>query len=353
MTAREQADVVSGLSDLEVDVEPLTNYFAGRAFKELGSRAGIGLIGTATDRSFEQRRASTARSSATPGSGGVDGHWFLDGSREWVIRGSLAASHLRGDAGAILAVQRAAPRYFQRPDAPHVQLDPDRHLAVGLDGGRRAQPEQRQRDRQRAPVGHEPRLRDERSRVRDADRPRRRAWPRAVPQADARTRLPRAPAGGGKVVDVELRARVAGRRRAGGGEPAVPQLLAAEPHALELAEDARRQADARRADGDPARHPPDRDVARVRHTAAVRRAARGHVGAARLRRLDPERERGGRLPAVAWRVGLGRAEGPRHAQRRPVPAHRARSHRDGDIRVAVRLRRSAADRSCRSSRAST
>ena len=123
VTAREEADVGQGLVRSTVDVEPLTNYFAGRAFKELGSRAGIGLIGTATDRRF----SSAALESTLVGHawvGGVDGHWFIDRKRQWVIRGNLAASHLRGDTGAILAVQRAAPRYFQRPDAPHVQLDP-------------------------------------------------------------------------------------------------------------------------------------------------------------------------------------------------------------------------------------
>jgi hypothetical protein len=123
VTAREQADIVRGLTRSTVDVEPLTNYFAGRAFKELGARGGIGLIGTATDRRF----GTDALAGSLVGHawvGGVDGHWFIDRERQWVIRGNLAGSHLRGDAAAILVVQRAAPRYFQRPDAPHVRLDP-------------------------------------------------------------------------------------------------------------------------------------------------------------------------------------------------------------------------------------
>jgi hypothetical protein len=130
VTAREQADVMRGVSQSRVDVEPLTNYFAGRAFKELGARGGIGLIGTATDRDF----GSSALSKSLVGHawvGGVDGHWFLDRDREWVIRGNLAGSHLRGKEAAIVAVQRAAPRYFQRPDAPHVRLDPS---ATSLSG---------------------------------------------------------------------------------------------------------------------------------------------------------------------------------------------------------------------------
>jgi hypothetical protein len=123
VTAREQADVVQGATRTTRDVEPLTNYFAGRAFKELGTRGGIGLIGTATDRRFGSRDLAGGLVSHA-WVGGLDGHWFLDRRHEWVIRGNVAASHLRGNEAAILAIQRAAPRYFQRPDARQVRLDP-------------------------------------------------------------------------------------------------------------------------------------------------------------------------------------------------------------------------------------
>lgn len=42
-------------------------------------------------------------------------------------------THVDGDAAAILRVQRASPRYFQRPDATHVKLDPNR---TSMTGGR-------------------------------------------------------------------------------------------------------------------------------------------------------------------------------------------------------------------------
>jgi hypothetical protein len=123
VTAREHARVANGLDHLEAEVEPLTNYFAARAFKELGSRAGVGFIGTAADRSFDDRRmAATLAGHAWVG--GIDGHLFLDERREWVVHGSLASSYLRGDPAAITAVQRAPARYYQRPDAPHVHVDP-------------------------------------------------------------------------------------------------------------------------------------------------------------------------------------------------------------------------------------
>jgi len=130
ITAREHADVSDGLDRREVEIEPLTNYFAGRAFKELGSRGGIGFIGTATDRSFDDPRLA-ASLVGHAWVGGVDGHWFLDSQNGWVVHGSLAGSHLRGDRAAILALQRAPARYYQRPDAPHVHVDP---TATSLSG---------------------------------------------------------------------------------------------------------------------------------------------------------------------------------------------------------------------------
>jgi hypothetical protein len=43
---------------------------------------------------------------------------------EYQIATDVGMTHVDGDAAAILRVQRASPRYFQRPDATHVKLDP-------------------------------------------------------------------------------------------------------------------------------------------------------------------------------------------------------------------------------------
>ncbi len=133
LTAEESARTAFGVARDRVVVEPLTNYFAGRAFKELGARAGIGLIGTATNR----RLQTGPLDAALPGAalvGGADGHWFLDARREWVVHGSLAASRVTGSAAAIAGVQRAPARYYQRPDAPHVTFDPSRTSLAGWMG---------------------------------------------------------------------------------------------------------------------------------------------------------------------------------------------------------------------------
>jgi hypothetical protein len=131
VTGREQARVsIDGLDIFRRDVEPLTNYFVGRAQRELGARAGIGILATSVLRDMKDE----ALSLAIPGRAtmaGVDGHFFLDRSRVWVLHGGIAGSRVQGEPAAIVRLQRAEQRYYQRPDAPHVRVDP---AATALNG---------------------------------------------------------------------------------------------------------------------------------------------------------------------------------------------------------------------------
>jgi hypothetical protein len=133
LTAEESARTAFGEARGRTIVEPLTNYAAARAFKELGPRAGVGIIGTATHRRLDAAplQRSLAASAIVAG---VDGHWLVDGRREWVVHGSLAASRVSGSAEAIAVVQRAPARYYQRPDAPHVHFDGARTSLSGWMG---------------------------------------------------------------------------------------------------------------------------------------------------------------------------------------------------------------------------
>jgi hypothetical protein len=130
LTGREYARVAVGPGRDRVETEPLTNYFVGRAQHGLGARGAIGLIGTAVVRGHD----TAALQALLPDRAlvaGVDGHLFLDGRRDWVLSGGLAGSTVAGSQSSILRLQRAAQRYYQRPDAPHVSVDP---LATSLSG---------------------------------------------------------------------------------------------------------------------------------------------------------------------------------------------------------------------------
>jgi hypothetical protein len=133
VTGREHADVATGASRDRIEVEPLTNYLVGRAQHALGQRASIGFLGTAVVRDLD----APTLEALLPGRaflGGVDGHVFLDGKRDWVVSGGLSGSTVSGSQAAVLRLQRAEQRYYQRPDAPHVSVDPTATSLSGWSG---------------------------------------------------------------------------------------------------------------------------------------------------------------------------------------------------------------------------
>jgi hypothetical protein len=132
VTGREQARVMtSGVSRL-TDVEPLSNYTAARVLREF-DRGGIGLLATSVRRRLDTPALQTAHVRRAEVIGG-DGYYFFDRDKDWVVTGKLSASRVAGSAGAILDLQRAPQRYYQRPDAPHVSLDPSRTSLTGYAG---------------------------------------------------------------------------------------------------------------------------------------------------------------------------------------------------------------------------
>ncbi len=132
VTGREYAKTVTGAESSEVEVEPLSNYFVGRAQREIG-RAGVGVLATAVNRDLREPGLRD-RVPAQAYVGGVDGHFFLDAKRDWVINGRIAASHLRGSTGAMTRLQEASQRYYNRPDAEHIELDPEATSLGGWTG---------------------------------------------------------------------------------------------------------------------------------------------------------------------------------------------------------------------------
>jgi hypothetical protein len=114
-----------------VIVEPLTNYFVGRAVKQ--SQNGLSRIGamfTAVNRAADDTRVAESLRSASF-TGGIDwSHEWAD--RAWRLSGFLTGSHVRGDPAAIALTQQSAQRYYQRPDADHLELDPSASALSGF-----------------------------------------------------------------------------------------------------------------------------------------------------------------------------------------------------------------------------
>jgi hypothetical protein len=133
VTGRERARAFDGRLRATFEVEPLTNYFVGRVRRELGRRGAIGLLGTAVHRRLDGSGLAALLVNQA-WLGGMDGHVFLDGRRDWVVSGGMSGSLLSGSQASIARLQRAAQRYYQRPDAPHVRLDPQATSLSGWSG---------------------------------------------------------------------------------------------------------------------------------------------------------------------------------------------------------------------------
>jgi hypothetical protein len=133
VTDRETARTRSGVVTGRADVEPLTNYAVARVQRELGRRGGAGFMTTAVTRRLDTRPLQTALVGQAYVLGG-DGYVYLDSNRDWVLTGKLSGSRISGTSEVIDAAQRAPQRYYQRPDAPHVKLDPSRTSLGGWAG---------------------------------------------------------------------------------------------------------------------------------------------------------------------------------------------------------------------------
>jgi hypothetical protein len=132
VTAEERAVVIDADGNRFEDVvEPLTNYAVVRAQKDLnGGRSAVGGILTSVHRrlpgSLEELRGSAY-------AGGLDArHRF--GGDNWEVSGQLLGSYVGGSTAAIDATQISSARYFQRPDAEHLDYDPTRTSLAGTSG---------------------------------------------------------------------------------------------------------------------------------------------------------------------------------------------------------------------------
>jgi len=112
-------------------VEPLTNYLVGRAQKDFNDRNSyVGGIFTATNRNLPDNLDFLRKSAY---SGGLDfkHNWK---ERNYYIEGNFVGSHVNGSETAIENTQRSLTHLFQRVDANHVSVDPNRTSLTGTGG---------------------------------------------------------------------------------------------------------------------------------------------------------------------------------------------------------------------------
>jgi hypothetical protein len=111
--------------------EPLTNYFVGRARRDMRrGQSALGGMLTMVHRNLDDDVAeATLRSAAYTGGLDFRHEWR---NRVWGVSGFVSGSHVEGSRSAIRLAQRSPWRYFQRPDADHLELDTTRTSLTGL-----------------------------------------------------------------------------------------------------------------------------------------------------------------------------------------------------------------------------
>ena len=131
VTGRETAAWTDRAQDEHVAVvEPLTSYFVGRLRRSSvsGETSGGALL-TAVHRSLDDEALERRlRSSAYVGGADFRHEW---GNRAYSFSAQIASSLVLGSAPAMTATQRSSARYFQRPDAGHLDVD---SMATRLSG---------------------------------------------------------------------------------------------------------------------------------------------------------------------------------------------------------------------------
>jgi hypothetical protein len=131
ITDREYGEVDSAGVRFRDEIEPLAFFGVVRTQKEFNeARQALGMIATAMGRNYRDERLRNIMNDRAF-SGAIDGWFFLDAEREWVVTGWAGVSTVAGSQTRLLALQQSPQHYFQRPDADHVEVDSNATTMTG------------------------------------------------------------------------------------------------------------------------------------------------------------------------------------------------------------------------------
>lgn len=132
LTGNEYATVRTAGERTTQLVEPLTNYFVGRLQKDYNNGdLIIGGIITAVNRDLSDKNDKFLHKAAY--TGGLDYVQYFN-DKSWELSLSSAFSLVEGTREVIQRTQKSSARYYQRPDAAHLNYDPERTSLIGSGG---------------------------------------------------------------------------------------------------------------------------------------------------------------------------------------------------------------------------
>lgn len=140
MTAREMSKVYSQTQETEEAVEPFTNYFIGRVKQDFNKgNTVLGGMVTSTIRNIKDQQLEFLPDRSLVGGVDFQHNWL---NRKYFVDAKSFFSKVNGDAAAISQLQKNSRHYFQRPDAAHLEYDPEKTSLQGwggqLNGGKRS-----------------------------------------------------------------------------------------------------------------------------------------------------------------------------------------------------------------------
>ncbi|HEU4455144.1 MAG TPA: DUF5916 domain-containing protein [Longimicrobium sp.] len=130
--ARVWVEDEDGIGSTEgVRVAPRTGFLVGRVQRDVGRGGSVaGLSFTAVGRDLPADDALSRLLTRQAYAGGAD--WVMRfGGGTYVFSGYAGMSLVQGDSAALIGLQRSSARYFQRPDAGHVDIDSTRTTLGG------------------------------------------------------------------------------------------------------------------------------------------------------------------------------------------------------------------------------
>lgn len=125
VTLEERARIVTTDGErAETPVEPLSNYFAGRLRRDF--RSGNTVVGGMVTHAVRKLEGATF-DNILPENAAFAGLDFEHrwGNQQWTLSGFTSASRVAGSREVIGNVQRSSIRYYQRPDADYLEVDPE------------------------------------------------------------------------------------------------------------------------------------------------------------------------------------------------------------------------------------
>ena len=132
VTSKETASIFSDGRYRNQTVEPLTNYFGFRLQKDYNQGGTkIGGMLTATNRSLRSEEIDFLHDAAYTGGLDIFHSWR---AKTYYVSLKTVFSSVHGSREAILRTQESPLRYYQRPDAGHLSLDPTRTSLSGYGG---------------------------------------------------------------------------------------------------------------------------------------------------------------------------------------------------------------------------